>query len=161
MSFNRSLAQATKIVQMINPKTTNGGVTSQVISLKNCHKVAIVLDFTQAAGHATTPALNQATSIAAGTNKAGPASMIWANEDCAASDALVAKTAAASYAVTNDIKHKQVVFEVDPNSLDVAGGYDCLYVTIADSSQATNFVSATAYLFERYPGNQPPTAIVD
>ena len=87
--------------------------------------------------------------------------MIWANEDCAATDGLVAKTAASSYAVTNNIKHKQVVFEVDPAAMDVNGGYDCLYVTIATSSQATNFVSATAYLEERYPGNQPPTSILD
>jgi len=161
MSFNRSLAQATKIVQMFNPQTTNGSLTSQVISLKNAHKVAIVFNFTQAVGHATTPTLLQATTIAAGTNKAGPSSMIWANEDTATSDLLVAKTAAASYAVTNDVKNKIVVFEVDPNSLDVNGGYDCIYFTIATSSQATNFVSATAYLFERYPGNQPPTAILD
>lgn len=161
MSRVFSLPQNCKIVQLLNPQTTNGALTSQVISLKNVHKATIVLNFTQAVGHATTPTLNQATNIAAGTNKAGPASMIWANEDTAASDTLVAKTAAASYAVAADVKNKVVVFEVDPSALDIANGYDCIYLSEATSGQATNFVSATAYLQERYPGNPPPSSIID
>lgn len=161
MSFNRSIVMNNKVVQMFNPQTTNGSLTSQVISLKNVHMAEIVFHFTQAVGHATTPTLLQATSIAAGTNKAGPTSLIWANEDTATNDTLVAKTSGASYAVTNDVKNKIVVFRVDPNSLDVVNGYDCIYFTIATSSQATNFVSAIAYLYDRYPGNQPPTSILD
>lgn len=150
-----------KPVQMFSPKTTNASLTSQVISLKNAHKAWIVFEFTQAVGHATTPTLLQATSIAAGTNKAGPTVDIWANEDTAATDTLVKKTAGASYAVTNDIKNKQVVFEIDPTRLDVNNGYDCIYFTIATSSQATNFVSATAYLQNAYAQATPPSAILD
>lgn len=161
MARQFSLPQNCKIVQMLFPQTTNAAVSSQVISLKNAHKAWLVLEFTQAVGHATTPALNQATSIAAGTNKAGPTVPIWANEDCAATDTLVKKADAASYAVTNDIKKKQVVFEVDPARLDIAGGYDCAYLTIATSSQATNFVSATAYLQQAYQQATPPSAILD
>jgi hypothetical protein len=111
----------------VQPEDHQRTLTSQVISLKNAHKAWLVLDFTQAVGHATTPTLNQATSIAAGTNKAGPTVDIWANEDCAATDTLVKQTAGASYAVTNDVKKKQVVFEIDPTRLDVNGGYDCVY----------------------------------
>lgn len=161
MARQLSLPQNFKIVEAFNPQTTNGSLTSQVVSLKNAHKAWLILEFTQAAGHATTPTLNQATSIAAGTNKAGPTVPIWANEDCAASDTLVKKTDAASYAVTNDIKHKEVVFEIDPARLDVANGYDCVYCTIATSSQATNFVSGTWILQQRYPQGTPPSAILD
>lgn len=161
MSYNRSIVMNCKVVQMFNPQTTNGSLTSQVISLKNVHMAEVVFNFTQAVGHATTPTLVQATSIAGTTNKAGPTSQIWANEDCAATDTLVAKTAGASYAVTNDVKNKIVVFRVDPNSLDIGNGYDCIYFTIATSSQATNFVSATAYLYNRYAGNPPPSSILD
>lgn len=156
-----SLPQVCKLVQMIKPQTTNGSLTSQVISLKNAHKATVVFEFTQAVGHATTPTLLQATNIAAATNKAGPSAMIWANDATATNDTLVAKTAAASYALTTVSGGHQVVFEVDPASLDVGNGYDCIYFTIGTSSQATNFVSATAYLQERYIGNQPPTAILD
>lgn len=161
MARQMSLPVNLKIVQMLKPQTTNGALTSQVISLKGVNKAWIVLEFTQAVGHATTPTLNQATSIAAGTNKAGPTSPIWANEDTAATDTLVKKTSAASYAVTNDIKNKQVVFEIDPSTQDVANGYDCAYVTIATSSQATNFVSATAYLQTSYQQATPPSQILD
>jgi hypothetical protein len=161
MARQYSLPQHQKIVQMLPPQTTNAAVSSQVISLKNAHKCWVVFDFLNAVGFASVPTLNQATSIAAGTNKAGPTVPIWANEDTAATDTLVKKADAASYTMTNDIKHKQVVFEIDPSRLDVNNGYDCIYFTMGTSSQATNFVSATAYLMQRYPQATPPSAILD
>jgi hypothetical protein len=151
-----------KPVQLLAPQTTNGALTSQVISLKNASKAWLVLEFNQAVGHATTPTLNQATSIAAGTNKAGPAVSIWANEDTVATDTLVKQAAeAALFAVAATVKKKQVVFEIDPARLDVNGGYDCVYLTIATSGQATNFVSGTAYLLNAYEQATPPSAILD
>ena len=161
MARQFSLPAQLKPVQMLYPQTTNGSLSSQVISLKNVHKAWVVFEYTQAVGHATTPTLLQATSIAAGTNKAGPSVPIWANQDCAATDTLVAQTAGASFAVSADVKHKMVVFEIDPTALDVNGGYDCIYFTEATSSQASNLVSATAYLLERYQQATPPTAILD
>jgi hypothetical protein len=161
MARQVSLPVNFKYVQMIAPKTTNAALTSQVISLKGAAKVTVTFEFTQAVGHATTPTLIQATSIAGSTNKAGPSSAIWANEDTAATDTLVKKTAAASYAVTNDVKNKQVVFEIDPSTLDVANGYDCIYFTIATSSQATNFVAANALVQTSYQQATPPSAILD
>lgn len=150
-----------KLVQLANPKTTNGGVTSDVISTKNGFRHWIVVELTQAVGHATAVALKQATSVAGSTNKAAPSVAIWANEDTAASDTLVKQTSAASYTVTNDVKNKQIVFEVDPVALDVANGYDCLYVTVADSSQATNLVSITAYADTKFKQATPPSIIID
>jgi len=148
-----------KIVQLVNPKTTNGGVTSDVVSLKNAIKATIFIDVTQAVGHATAFALKQATDVAAGTNAAGPTSKIWANEDVATSDTLVAQTAAASYTVTADVKNKQIVIEVDPASL--TDGYDCIYITAADSSQATNLMSASVFIETNYQRATPPAAITD
>lgn len=162
MARQFSLPANFKITQLLFPQTTNAAVSSQVITLKGAAKAFVVLDFTQAVGHATTPTLMQCTNIAGATNKAGPAVPIWANEDCAATDTLVKQAAdAASYAVTNNIKHKQVVFEIDPSRLDVNNGYVCIYFTIATSSQATNFVSATAYLMTSYQQATPPSAILD
>lgn len=157
--MNFSLPTKFKIVELVNPKTTNASITSDAISLKNAIKAWIVIDYTQAAGHATTPTLKQATDVAIGTNAAGPSSRIWANEDTAASDALVAQTAGASYAVAADVKNKKVVFEIDPATL--TDGYDCVYFTQATSSQATNFMSATAYIQTNFQQTTPPSAIVD
>lgn len=160
MSRQLSLPRNFKIVQMIPPKTTNGAITSQVLSLKGVNQAWVIFEFTQAVGHATTPTLLQATSISAGTNKAGPAVPIWSNEDTGATDTLVRQASdAASYAVTGNVKNKEVVFEIDPSRLDVNGLYDYIYFTIASSSQATNFVSATAILQTAYPQATPPTQI--
>ena len=155
----RSLPFANKIVQLLAPATTNSGKTSDVISLKNAIRATIIVELTQAVGHATVVALRQATDVAAGTNAAGPASQLWANEDTAAADTLVNQPVAASYTVTNDIKNKQVIIEVDPAAL--TEGYDCVYVTLSDSSQATNFASVTAVIRENYQQATPPAAITD
>lgn len=148
-----------KKVQLFAPKTTNATLTSQVVSLKGAVRATITLHFTQAVGHATTPTLKQATDIAAATNAAGPVSRIWANEDTATSDALVEKTAAASYAVAADAKNKVVVIEVDPAAL--TDGYDCIYITIATSAQATNFVSGEIEIEANFSQATPPSVIVD
>jgi hypothetical protein len=161
MARQLSLPQNFKIVQLLKPQTTNGSLTTQVFSLKTGHKAWAVFDFTQAVGHATTPTLLQATNIAAGTNKAGPSVPIWSNLATATTDTLVARTAAASYALTTATGGMQVVFEIDPIQMDVANGYDCAYFTIATSSQATNFVSASLYLLARFQQATPPSAILD
>ena len=149
-----------KIVSLSQgPVTTNGAITTDVVSLKNAIKATVIVDLTQAVGHASVITLKQATDVAAGTNADGPVSRIWANEDVAASDTLVAQTAALSYTVTNNIKKKQVVFEVDPASL--TDGYDCIYFTIGDSSQATNFANITALIETNYQRATPPAAITD
>lgn len=149
-----------KIVSLSQgPVTTNGAITSDAVSLKNAIKATILIDVTQAVGHASVFTLKQATDVAVGTNADGPASRIWANEDVAASDTLVAQTAAASYTVTNDIKKKQIVFEVDPAAL--TDGYDCIYVTVGDSSQATNFANITALIETNFQRATPPAAITD
>jgi hypothetical protein len=161
MARQFSFANNFKIVEGFFPQATNAALTSRVVTTKNCHKVWAVFQFNQAVGHATTPTLMQATNIAAATNKAGPAVRIWSNEDCAASDTLVARTAASSFALTNDVKHKMVLFEIDTSLLDVNGGYDCIYFTEASSAQATNIVSMTWYLQTSYQQATPPTQIVD
>lgn len=161
MARQRSLPVDLKIVQLTNPVTTNGGVTTDIVSMKSAHKAWAVFDLTQAVGHATSIALVQATDVGGATNKAGPSVPIWSNEDTAATDTLVKQVSAASYAVTNNVKHKQVVIEIDPSALDVNGGYDCVYFTVSDSSQATNFISAAIYLDDRFHQATPPAAITD
>ncbi len=161
MARQLSLPVNFKIVELFNCKTTNASLTSQVVSLKTAHKAWAIFNFTQAVGHATTPTLNQATSIAATTNKAGPTVPIWWNLDTSLTDTLIKQADAASFALDTNAKHEQVVFEIDPSRLDVNGGYDCIYFTSATSSQATNFVSANLIIQSAYEQGTPPSAIVD
>jgi len=140
--------------------TTNGGVTCDYVSLKNCHKAWIVASFTQAVGHATVVQPQKATAVApTGAVSITTAQEWWENEDTATSDTLVRQTAATSATVTNDIKKKQVIFEIDPASLGAT--YDVMGCTISDSSQATNFVSVVYFLEMRYAQAAPPVAITD
>ncbi len=163
--MNTNLAENFKLVQLQSPKTTNGGFTSDYISLKNCKKATIIVELKQAVGHATNFALSQASAVAPTGAKVltNPCS-IWSNEDIATTDTLVKQTDAANYTVTADVKSKQIVFEVEPSiSMDInsATPFDCLALVVADSSQATNFASITAILEERYQQATPPAAITD
>jgi hypothetical protein len=142
------------------PVTTNGGVTCDYVSLKNVIRAWIILQFTQAVGHATAIQPQKATAVApTGAASITNAARIWSNADAAASDALVAQTAATSFTLANDVKKKMVVIEIDP--IDLGGDYDVLGCTIADSSQATNFVSGLYVLQMGFRQTTPPSAIVD
>lgn len=162
--MNGSLPERFKIVDAsAGPVTTNGGVTCDYVSLKNVHRAWIVASFTQAVGHATGIDPQQATAVAGTGAKALTNNCpIWENEDTATSDTLVAQTAAKTINVTNDVKKKQVIFEIDPaKHFDLANGFDVLGCTVDDSSQATNFVSVIYVLETRYPSATPPAAITD
>lgn len=159
--MNVSLPEQFKIVDATaGPVTTNGGVTGDYVSLKGVKRAWISLQFTQAVGHATVVQPQKATAVApTGAVSITAVARIWANEDTATSDTLVRKTSATSYAVTNDIKKKHVLIEIDP--AEFTGAYDVLGFTVSDSSQATNFVSGLFILEMGYSQATPPTQIAD
>lgn len=138
-------------VVLTPPVTTNGGVTGDYISLKLAHMVYVVLTFTQAVAHATGIDITQATAVDGSDVKAITNTLpIWANEDISLTSVLVRKTDAITYNLTADAKNKIVILQVDPAGFDVANGFDCMGLTIDDSSEATDLVSAVAYVVPRY-----------
>ena len=156
------LPETFKIVDAsAGPVTTNGGVTCDYVSLKNVIRAWILASFTQAVGHATTVQPQKATAVApTGATSVTSSYRGWKNEDTAATDTLVAATAATSFAVANTVKKKQILIEIDLQSADFNGTtYDVLGCTISDSSQATNFVSVLYFLETKYAGATPPAAI--
>lgn len=158
MAFPFSLPEQFKVVDMTaGPVTTNGGVTSDYINLGLCHKAWVIVQLTQAVGHATVISMRQAQDAAAtGAEAISNNVEIWANEATATSDVLVAQTAAKTYTVTADIAKKLIVFEVDPAAMDINNSDQYLHFSVSDSSQATNFVSAVAILASRYPQASVP-----
>ena len=158
----RSIAESLKVVSGLTPVTTNGGADSDYVSLKNVNKCFIVAKLTQAVGHATALAPYQATAVAGTNAKVLSANCkIYANEDRATSDTNEVQTDAKNYSVTADIKEKQVIFEIDPATLDVENGFDCIKLNISDSSQATNFANVTFLFDMKYQGDTPPSMIID
>ena len=158
---NRHLTERYKIVDAsAAPVTTTGGVTFDYVSLKNVHMAWIVIQLTQAVGHATVIQPQKATAVApTGATSIVYSAEWWENEDTAATDTLVKQTAATSMTVTDDVKKKQVVVMIDPAAL--GSTYDVIGCTISNSAQATNYVSAQYFLEMRYPQATPPAAITD
>lgn len=164
-----SLPEMTQIVDATaGPVTTNGGVTADYVSIKNRARLYIVVNLTQAVGHATLLTPRRATAVdGTGVVVLATNVRIWANEDTAASDTLVSQTAALNFTVANDIKKKMVVFEIDVMALGFTSAspgivYDVVNLLVADSSQATNFISANYFLTDlRFQQATPPAAITD
>lgn len=163
MTIATCLPQEFKIVSGTKgPVTTNGGVTCDYVSLKNCIRCTVVVSLTQAVGHATAITLNKATAVApTGSTAITGVVPIWVNEaESTTSDTLTKETTdAVAFTVNASISKKTVVFQVDPESLGET--FDVLTCILADSSQATNFVSVMYYLQMAYAQETPPSAIVD
>lgn len=140
-------------VVLTAPVTTNGGVTTDYISLKNAHMVFVVAVFTQAVGHATGIDVTQSTVVAGTDAKAITATLpIWANTDISLTSVLTRQTDAITYNLGATAKNQIVVMQVDPAGFDLANGFDVLGVSVDDSAQATDFVSVVAYIVPRYQG---------
>lgn len=156
------LPECCKIVEALTPAADAGGRTGDHVSLKNCRVAYVVVSMDQ--GNAATVALTieQASAVAGTGTKAITAVVpIWANEDCAATDTLVRQTDAVAFTTSAAVKHKQVIFQIDPSYLDIEGGFDCITVKTG-ASNAANITAAQYFLCDlRFAQATPPSAIVD
>lgn len=162
MAHPFSLPQQLKLVIGATPATDAAGRTATYVSLKNAHKAFVIIQLAQ--GNAATVALTpyQAKNVAALGEKVLTSNFaIYANLDTAASDTLVRATDAVNYTTDAGLKNKMVVFEIDPASLDVNNGFDCLTVKTGASNAAN--LTSVLYLLgpNRYPGVAIPSAIID
>lgn len=157
-----TLVEKYKVVQALEPKTTNTAITGAYVSLKNVIRGAVVVNLTQAVGHATVISLHQAKDVS-GTDAKPLANTVpvWANEDVSLGDSLIRKTDGVSYTVSDTAKNKQVVFHIDPARLDMNEGFTCLNVRIGESTQVTNFASAEFILDSKYAGDVPSSVVTD
>ena len=118
--MNVHIPESVKPVRCLEPQTMAATATGDYVSLKNVDMAFIVAHLTQ--GNAATQRLSpyQATNVAAASEKVlSNVVPIWSNLDCAAADLLVKRTAAVSYTTDAGVKHKIVVFQIDPATLDI------------------------------------------
>ncbi|WP_147564945.1 hypothetical protein [Clostridium tyrobutyricum] len=157
-----TLVEKYKVVQAVEPKTTNAAITGAYVSLKNVINATVVVNLTQAVGHATVISLYQAQDVSGtGAKTLSNNIPVWANEDVSSGDLLIRKTDGVSYTVANTAKNKQIVFHIDPAKLDINNGFTCLNVRIGASTQVTNFASAEYILDSKYAGDVPSSVVVD
>jgi hypothetical protein len=149
------------IVEGLKPMTPSSS-TPDYVSLKNYEKCTVVIhvaNATTVTGSAIT--IKQATAVAGTGEKALAFTTMKANIDCAASATWVV-TAVVSNTFTTDAtnsKNLMYVIEVDPSSLDIAGGFDCFR---AGTGNATAAVLDVVYILEKkYPGTVQTAAITD
>jgi hypothetical protein len=158
-----TLPEQIKMIELLAPAADAAGrAAGGAISLKNAGRAYLVAFLTQ--GNAATVLLTpmQASAVAkTGGKVLANAVRIWSNLDTAASDTLVRQTDAVNYTTDAGVKNKMVVFEIDPASLDVANGFDCIYLSTG-ASNAANITAAYAFLTDlRYGSATPPSAIAD
>jgi|LSQX01.2.fsa_nt_gb hypothetical protein len=153
------LTEQMKIVEAITPQA-GGAITGDYISLKNAVKAWVVVHINQANAAVVAITIEQATAVnGAGSTPITNVVPIWANEDCETSDTLVRQTDAVGFTTSAAVKHKVVIFQVDPASLSLADG-DCITVKTA-ASNAANITSAMYFIESRYQQETPPSAITN
>ena len=141
-------------------RTTNAGVTFDNIQLRDAIMVWIVAHFRQAEAVATTIQPVVGPTDAACTTAITFSAEWWKNVDVSTTDTLVAQTAGTSMACDAAATDHLLVIQIDPSDVVAQlSTYDWLGGTIADSQQATNFVSALYYIQTRMPQATPRSQI--
>ena len=149
------------VVELLTPATDAAGRTGGYISLKSAQWVYIVCHMDQGNAATITWTPEQASKVdGTGTKALTNNVPIWADEDLAASDVPTRQTDAANFTTSAAIKHKMLIFSIDPASLDSSSSFDCITVKTG-ASDAANITSAVAIIVPRYHSASPISAIVD
>lgn len=159
--MNCHIPESLKPVRCLQPTTMGSILTGDYVSLKNVDMCYIVAHLTQ--GNAATQKLTplQATAVAGTSAKVLATTVpIFSNLDAATNDILTKRTAANSYTTDAAVKHKTIVFQVDPAVLDIANGFDCISCEAA-ASNAGNILSIQYFLKMRYAEDAAPAVITD
>lgn len=158
---NKLAPTSTQYYVALAPATDAAGRTSGYFSLKNAIKAYFVASIKQGASNTVALSFEQATAVAGTATKGlDNAKRIWASNDVAVTKDPVAVTAAAGYTTDAAVKDKLVIFEINPEDLDVAGGFDCVAITTGASS-ASNITSAMLVIETQYQQATPLTATAD
>jgi len=163
-----SLPEHFNIVNVAPIQAANA-VTYDAICCKNAHKVWFIIIQDYAADADITFSLQEGTDVAMGTTAAVTAALpIWYNADVAAIvtgdttgaiDNMTKITSGSSHEFDTTLgKAQMCVIEWDPAKH--TAGYDCIRIADANGS-ATNEVAAIAIIQTRYPGDQPPSVLID
>lgn len=139
INLNALLSEQCKFVTGLDsvvPSTS----TPDYVSLKNFERLTIVIlqkNATTVTGSAIT--LKQATSVAAGSEKALSFTKAYSNVDTAAGDVLSEFTVSSDTFTTQAVNSKNAMYviEVKAEDLDVNNGFDCVRLGTGDATAAT------------------------
>lgn len=164
VSLNARLdEQVTPVVAAVGLLLTSTLGDTKYVSMKNYRRLQIVIiigDGTTVTGSTIT--LKQATAVAGTNEKALAFTRILKNVDLGASQTLVETAVTANTFDTQAVNSKDSIYiiDVDADSLDVAGGFDCVRVDGTGHAATSGRGSVVLYNLygARYSG---ATTIVD
>jgi hypothetical protein len=141
------------IVEALAPQIGAAAVVvGDYISVKNLHKVFMVVHYRQRDATAITWTPMRATAVAPVGNVVLATTVpIWSNLACAASDVITQRANALNYASGVAQTDKLIIFEIDPRYLGAT--YDCVAITSTVAIAATSTVSAFYVCVPRYAGD--------
>jgi hypothetical protein len=139
MQLNALLSEQVKFVEGL-PSTVPSSSTPDYVSLKNFERLCIIImqkNATTVTGSAIT--VKQATSVAAGSEKALSFTKAYRNVDTAAADVLSEFTVSSDTFTTQavDSKNAMYVIEIKAEDLDVNNGFDCVRLGTGNATAAT------------------------
>lgn len=153
MSGGLALSDKLHIVEGLAPVVPSTS-TPDYISLKNAESVEVLVfvkNATTVTGSAIT--LKQATAVAGTSEKELAFTTYFRNLDTGTSDVFTEATASSNTFTTDATNSKNQIYRipVDPASLDVANGFDCLRAGTGDATAAT--VSVYYLVKPKYGGD--------
>lgn len=156
----KHLVEQIKILRAAEPKSYSGAAMADAyVSLKNYGLLTIVIHTGAWAGGTAAVTLTQASAVAGTGAKALAFTDYW--DDVTTTGTLV-KKAASSNTFNLGTANKTYVIHVDPITLDLANGFDCVTLSVATPGANADFYTATYYLGEpRFAQATPPSALVD
>jgi hypothetical protein len=140
------------VVDVMTPAADAAGRNSDAVSLKNFSLAIVEASINQ--GNAATIALTlqQCTAVDGTGAKALTVNVpIFTSQDVggASGDVLTRQTDGVAFTTSAALTRKTIRFVIDPATLDLAGGFDCLRVTTG-ASNAANITSARVILTPTY-----------
>ncbi len=151
-----------KIVQGICPTACTGTVTADNISMKDAHKVWIVVNASNITGKANVINPLLGTAVASCTTAITFSAPNWYTYSTTATDTLTEGTAGTTVTMSANATPAIYIIEIDPQLAAAQGAtYDCLGCTITGGNQAADFESIMYIIEPRYKQATPPSAIID
>lgn len=156
-----TLPEQGNVCGALKPAADAAGRNGRWISCRNAHKVYAIWYIDQGNAATVLCSFNQASDISGtGAKVLTGTQRIWFIVDFAVSDAPVRQADAVNFTTDAGVKEKAVIIEVDPTTLDLAGGFNFLRAQTG-ASNATNITSALYIVIpNRFAGATPPSILV-
>ncbi len=150
------------VVPAVDFNTANTKSIANYISMKGYQKITFILtqgsatdNFTVNAYQAKLPGVSTSSQSISAT--ALPLNHYWTNLASTGATPLVRTTASSSQMAVTSTNSTLYVLEYDAKQLDSANGYDCIGLSFAANSTASNFGSVVAILHDaRYAADTMP-----